>query len=201
MGKTAEGNSEAWSSQTIWACLAMAAFAGMIVLAMRMLSPAESAAAPEESAPLVPHTPLTFAVYDMHRHAAADAPILSELGKLRIDFLMLEEIAADQVEPAATAAGMPLPPRPGLYQPSINIDGPGATWGNCILSRHPLLKPSPLATSDGTFGVWARSEMDGISFQLASISPASGPRGEAELDAVRGAGADRARAKARRGPS
>ena len=59
---------------------------------------------------------------------------------------------------------------PRLYETSVNLAGPRASWGNLLLSRHPLYESASIPNpGGGTFGVWADAVVDGKRFVVANV--------------------------------
>jgi endonuclease/exonuclease/phosphatase family metal-dependent hydrolase len=92
--------------------------------------------------------------------------VLDEIRKQRPDFVFLQEVENGDLSQMTDA----LETLPAAYRASTNLAGIGATWGNAILSRHPLSDvesiPNP---GGGSFGVWATAVVDGTKFKVACV--------------------------------
>lgn len=118
----------------------------------------------------VPDRPLRFVSYNiLHNQRGQDA-VVAEINRLAPDFVLLQEIESRDVRVMAKALGMEEHHVRGAYHASVNLAGRSASWGNVILSKHPLSEarsiPNP---GGGSFGVWAVSVVDGKRFYVACV--------------------------------
>jgi endonuclease/exonuclease/phosphatase family metal-dependent hydrolase len=92
--------------------------------------------------------------------------VLEDIRRERPDFVFLQEVEKRDLSQMTEALDM-LPP---AYHASTNLAGMFASWGNAILSRHPLSEvesiPNP---GGGSFGVWATAVVDGTRFKVACV--------------------------------
>jgi endonuclease/exonuclease/phosphatase family metal-dependent hydrolase len=118
----------------------------------------------------VPSRPLRFASYNiLHNQRGLDR-VAAEIVKLKPDFVFLQEVESADCAALAKALGTEANFYPRLYETSANLAGPRASWGNLILSRHPLYEAASIPNPDGgSFGVWAESVIDGKKFVVADV--------------------------------
>jgi endonuclease/exonuclease/phosphatase family metal-dependent hydrolase len=119
----------------------------------------------------VPDRPLRFVCFDVaHAQRGFDA-VAAELKKLDGDFVLLQEVEEDHVALLASDLGLTGTYHPANYQRSSNIAGRKASWGNVVLSKHPLYDAGPIPNpGGGIFGVWAVAVVDGCKFNVASVN-------------------------------
>ncbi len=137
-----------------------------LVQAPRATSPAAPAGAPWG----VPDRPLRFVSWNvLHLQRGMEA-VVADIKKLEPDFVLLQEVESRDVVGLAQALGMQTSHHPKAYHPSVNLDGPKATWGNVIFSRHRLYDAGSIPNpGGGSFGVWAVSVVDGRKFLVANV--------------------------------
>ena len=144
---------------------------GGVMLAGLFLAPRPaSPKAPAQAQWGVPARTLRFASYNiLHNQRGLDR-IAAEIKKLDADFVVLQEVEYADTGALASAVGMGEAFHTRQYERSVNLAGPRASWGNLILSKHPLYEcvsiPNP---GGGSFGVWAVAEIDGKKFMVANV--------------------------------
>ncbi len=118
----------------------------------------------------VPQRPLRFVSYNILHNQRGLEKVAAEIKRLEADFVFLQEVEAADALPLAVALGMQANYYPQCYQTSVNLAGPGASWGNLILSRHPLYAADSIPNpGGGSFGVWAEAVIDGKRFVVADV--------------------------------
>jgi endonuclease/exonuclease/phosphatase family metal-dependent hydrolase len=92
--------------------------------------------------------------------------VIDEIQKLDPDFVLLQEVERRDVTQMSQALGR----FPAIYHASENLAGGRASWGNAILSRHPLYDAGSIPNpGGGSFGVWATALIDGRKFVVANV--------------------------------
>ena len=117
-----------------------------------------------------PNRPIRVASFNiLHLQRGIDA-VVREIKAVDPDFVLLQEVDSRDVVGLARALGMQRHHHPNAYERSGNLDGPRATWGNLILSKHPLYEAGSIPNpGGGSFGVWAVTEIDGRKFVIANV--------------------------------
>jgi endonuclease/exonuclease/phosphatase family metal-dependent hydrolase len=137
-----------------------------LFLAPRMITPA----APLDSTWGVPERPLRFVSYNILHCQRGSERVVEEIKQHQPDFVLLQEVESRDVIELASRMEMKHHHHPRLYHPSVNLDGPKATWGNFILSKHPIYEAGSIPNpGGGSFGVWATAVVDGKKFVVANV--------------------------------
>lgn len=104
--------------------------------------------------------------------------VLEEIGKLNADVVLLQEVEKSDLTVLSEMLGS----TPAVYHASENLAGGHASWGNAILSRHPLYDAGAIPhPGGGSFGVWATAVVDNKKFKIACVHLAASEAGAAEL--------------------
>jgi endonuclease/exonuclease/phosphatase family metal-dependent hydrolase len=113
-----------------------------------------------------PDQPIRIVSYNiLHNQRGIDS-VLAEIQKLKPDVLFLQEVEKSDLSRMTEALGT----LPALYHASENLAGPHASWGNAILSRHPLYDAGSIPNpGGGSFGVWATLSINDRKFKLANV--------------------------------
>ena len=118
----------------------------------------------------VPDRPLRFVSYNILHNRRGTHRVLEEIRQIRADFVLLQEVESRDVDDMVKALGMTQAYEGQVYFASHNLAGRSASWGNAILSKHPLYEASSIPNpGGGSFGVWACSVVDGQKFYVASV--------------------------------
>ena len=118
----------------------------------------------------VPQRPLRFVSYNILHSQRGLEKVADEIKQLEPDFVFLQEVEAADAMPLAHALGMEANYYPQCYQTSVNLAGPRASWGNLILSKHPLYAAESIPNpGGGSLGVWAEAIIDGKRFVIANV--------------------------------
>lgn len=113
-----------------------------------------------------PDHPVTFVSYNILHNQRGIARVIDEIGKLDPDFVFLQEVERRDLTQMSQALGR----FPAIYHASENLAGPHASWGNAILSRHPLYDAASIPNpGGGSFGVWATAVIDNKKFLVANV--------------------------------
>ncbi len=152
--------------------LVLVILAGAAVLSayLRPHAPPAYVYAPPTAQLGVPDRPVRFVSYNiLHNQRGKDA-ILAEIQRLEPDFVLLQEVESRDVDEMARRLGMRSAYEGRVYYPSENLAGRRASWGNAILSKHPLYEAESIPTpGGGSFGVWAAAVVDGKKFYVGSV--------------------------------
>jgi endonuclease/exonuclease/phosphatase family metal-dependent hydrolase len=152
--------------------LVLVILAGAAVLSayLRPHAPPAYVYAPPTAQLGVPDRPVRFVSYNiLHNQRGKDA-ILAEIQRLEPDFVLLQEVESRDVDEMARRLGMRSAYEGRVYYPSENLAGRRASWGNAILSKHPLYEAESIPNpGGGSFGVWAAAVVDGKKFYVASV--------------------------------
>lgn len=113
-----------------------------------------------------PDKPIRIVSCNVRRNQATIDKVFDDIRKLEPDIVLLQEVEKSQLSQMTDA----LQTLPAIYHASENLGGPRASWGNAILSRHPLYEASTLSQpASGSFGVWATAVVGNAKFKIASI--------------------------------
>jgi len=158
------------STKGVWLVLAMFALGGAVLGGLFLAPRAAAPPAPTDVPWGVPTRTLRFASYNiLHAQRGLDR-IAAEVVKLQPDFVFLQEVESADAAQLAKALGMQANYYPHVYQTSENLAGPRASWGNLILSRHPIYAAASIPNpGGGSFGVWADAVVDGKRFIVADV--------------------------------
>ena len=128
------------------------------------------APAPASAVLGVPDRPLRVVSYNiLHNHRGVDG-IIREIERLRPDFVLLQEVESRDVDEMARRLGMSTAHEGRVYYASQNLGGRRASWGNSILSKHPLYEAQSIPNpGGGSFGVWAVSVVEDRKFHVACV--------------------------------
>src|SRR5687767_4374510 len=152
--------------------LVLVILAGAAVLSayLRPHAPPAYVHAPPTAQLGVPERPVRFVSYNiLHNQRGKDA-ILAEIQRLEPDFVLLQEVESRDVDEMARRLGMRSAYEGRVYYPSENLAGRRASWGNAILSKHPLYEAQSIPNlGGGSFGVWAAAVVDGKKFHVACV--------------------------------
>jgi endonuclease/exonuclease/phosphatase family metal-dependent hydrolase len=154
-----------WHLSGILLCIVIGAMAGAMLF-LFFHAPRSAQPVPTQAVIGVPDKPIRIASYNiLHNRRGRDAVIL-QIQSTKPDFVFLQELDADDLREMSKALGM----EHQFYYPSENLDGATASWGNAILSKHPLYDarsiPNP---GGGSFGVWAWSVIDNKKFMVGCV--------------------------------
>src|SRR5258706_2453528 len=106
-----------------------------------------------------------------HNQAGIDK-VLDDLRKLAPDIVLLQEIEKTELSQMTEALGT----LPAIYHASENIGGRRASWGNAILSKHPLYDGATVPSgAGGSIGVLAPADVGDAKFKIVSLN--LGPSG------------------------
>ena len=150
--------------------LGLFALGGAVLWGLFIAPRATSPPAPAAAGWGVPLRPVRVASFNvLHLQRGFDA-VVNEVRAVDPDFVLLQEVESRDVIRLAQALGMQQCHHPNAYERSGNLDGPKATWGNVIFSKHPLFDAGPIPNPGGrSFGVWATSVVDGQKFVVANV--------------------------------
>ena len=113
-----------------------------------------------------PDKPVRFVSYNILHNQRGIARVIDEIGKLDPDFVLLQEVERSDVTQMSQTLGR----FPAIYHASENLAGAHASWGNAILSRHPLYDAGSIPNpGGGSFGVWATAVIDNKKFVVADV--------------------------------
>ena len=159
-----------WNSRGAILVLSLFALGGAVLWGLFQAPRATSPPAPAASGWGVPARPIRIASFNvLHLQRGFDA-VVNEIRAVNPDFVLLQEVESRDVVGLARALGMQQYHHPNAYERSGNLDGPKATWGNVIFSKHPLYEAGPIPNpGDGSFGVWATSVIDRQKFVIANV--------------------------------
>jgi hypothetical protein len=111
-----------------------------------------------------PERPLRFVSYNILHNQRGIEKVTAEINALKPDFVLLQEVESRDLIELARGSAWSSIHHPRLYERSSNLDGPRATWGNFILSKHPIYDAASIPNPHGgSFGVWATAVVDGRS--------------------------------------
>jgi endonuclease/exonuclease/phosphatase family metal-dependent hydrolase len=143
-----------------------AVLAGLFMAPRKAISPP----APVDASFGVPGRELRFVSYNVLHNQRGLENIVSEIKALAPDFVLLQEVESRDLIELTRALNMQQHHHPNLYQRSVNLDGPKSTWGNFILSKHPIYDAGSIPNpGGGSFGVWATAVVDGKKFVVANV--------------------------------
>ena len=150
--------------------LGLFALGGAVLWGLFMAPRATSPPAPAAAGWGVPTRPIRVASFNvLHLQRGFDA-VVNEVRAVNPDIVLLQEVDSRDVVGLARALGMQQYHHPNAYERSGNLDGPKATWGNVIFSKHPLFDAGPIPNpGSGSFAVWATSVVDGQKFVVANV--------------------------------
>src|SRR4051812_38864877 len=97
----------------------------------------------------VPARRLRFVSYNILHDQRGMSGVVAEVKKLDPDFVLMQEVEYADVVGLASALGMQANFHPSLYYPSVNLAGPRSSWGNLILSRHPMYEGGSIPNPGG----------------------------------------------------
>src|SRR5215217_2137076 len=118
--------------------LGLFALGGAVLWGLFHAPRATSPAAPAAAEWGVPARPLRFVSFNVLHLQRGTDQVVDAINKLHPDFVLLQEVESRDVVGLAEALDMQRSHHPNTYHASVNLDGPKATWGNVIFSRHPL---------------------------------------------------------------
>jgi endonuclease/exonuclease/phosphatase family metal-dependent hydrolase len=145
---------------------------GGAVLAGLFLAPRPPAASPAPAAAQfgVPRRPLKVVSYNILHNQRGAEGVVQALEKIDADFILLQEVEHAHIVDLAAALGLEKYYLSGAYQPSANLAGADASWGNCILSKYPLFEAGSIPNpGGGSFGIWAVALVDDRKFLIADV--------------------------------
>ena len=158
------------SPRGVWLVIGLVVLGGMVLGGLFLAPRPASPPTPAGTAWGVPSRRLRFVSYNiLHDQRGLDR-VAAEIAKLQPDFIFLQEVESADCAALAKAVGMEANFYPRLYETSVNLAGPRASWGNLILSRHPLYNAASIPNpGGGSFGVWADAVVDGKKFVVADV--------------------------------
>jgi endonuclease/exonuclease/phosphatase family metal-dependent hydrolase len=113
-----------------------------------------------------PERPMKFVSYNILHNERGMARVIDEIGRLEPDFVLLQEVERNDLSTMSSMLGK----FPAIYHASENLAGGHASWGNALLSRHPLYDAGSIPNpGGGSFGVWATAVVDGRKFVVANV--------------------------------
>ena len=113
-----------------------------------------------------PERPVKFVSYNILHNQRGMARVIDEIRRLGPDFVLLQEVERRDLTTMSQALGR----FPAIYHASENLAGGRASWGNAIVSRHPLYDAGSIPNpGGGSFGVWATAVVGGRKFVVASV--------------------------------
>ena len=159
-----------WNSRGAILVLGLFALGGAVLWGLFQAPRATSPPAPAASGWGVPSRPIRVASFNvLHLQRGFDA-VVNEIRAVDADFVLLQEVESRDVVGLARVLGMQQYHHPNAYERSGNLDGPKATWGNVIFSKHPLYDAGPIPNpGGGSFGVWVTSVIEGHKFVVANV--------------------------------
>ena len=150
--------------------LALFAVGGAMLWGLFLAPHAVSPPAPLDASWGVPQRSLRFVSYNiLHNQRGIDA-VTKEINAHEPDFVLLQEVESRDLVELAARLDMEHHHHPRLYERSENLAGRKATWGNYIVSKHPLYDAASIPNPNGgSFGVWATAVVDGKKFVVANV--------------------------------
>jgi endonuclease/exonuclease/phosphatase family metal-dependent hydrolase len=154
----------------VWLVIGLFLLGGAVLGGLFLAPRPASPQAPVEVTWGAPARTLKFASYNiLHNQRGLDR-VAAEIVKLKPDVVFLQEVESADCAKLAKAMGMEANFYPRLYETSVNLAGPRASWGNLILSRHPIYNAASIPNpGGGSFGVWAEVVVDGKKFVAADV--------------------------------
>jgi endonuclease/exonuclease/phosphatase family metal-dependent hydrolase len=150
--------------------IALFAVGGIMLWGMFLAPRAVSPPAPLDAAWGVPDRPLRFVSYNILHGERGIDKVTAEIKQIDPDFVVLQEVESRDLIELAARLGMEHFHHPRQYEASVNLAGPRATWGNFILSKHPIYEAASIPNpSGGSFGVWGTAVVDGKKFVIANV--------------------------------
>jgi len=154
-------------------CIAMFVLGGAVLwglfLSPRAVSPPPPAG-PGGPVWGAPDRPLRVVSFNILHNQRGAAQVEDTIRRLSPDVVFLQEVESRDVVPMAAALGMQQHYHPRAYHASENLAGRRASWGNLILSKHPLYSAGSIPNpGGGSFGVWAVTVIDNRKFLLANV--------------------------------
>jgi endonuclease/exonuclease/phosphatase family metal-dependent hydrolase len=114
---------------------------------------------------------------NVRRNQATIDKVFDDIRKLEPDIVLLQEVEKSQLSQMTDA----LQTLPAIYHASENLSRRRESWGNAILSRHPLYEGSSVPQSGDSLGVWATVVVGNAKFKVASIHLAPAGRDLTQL--------------------
>lgn len=146
------------------------AIGGVMLWGLFLAPRAVSPPAPREASWGVPRRPLRFVSHNILHNQRGIANVVAQISAIQPDFILLQEIESRDLIELAARLGMALHHHPRHYERSSNLAGRRATWGNFILSKHPLYDAGSIPNPHGgSFGVWATAVVDDRKFLIANV--------------------------------
>lgn len=150
--------------------IALFAVGGVMLWGMFLAPRAVSPAAPRDASWGVPDRSLRFVSYNILHNQRGIERVCGEINAHKPDFVLLQEVESRDLIELATRLSMEHFHHPRLYHRSSNLAGPRATWGNFILSKHPMYEAASIPNPNGgSFGIWATAVVDDRKFVIANV--------------------------------
>ena len=150
--------------------VALFAVGGAMLWGLFLAPQAVSPPAPRDAAWGVPPRPLRFVSYNILHNQRGIENVVREIRACAPDFVLLQEVESRDLIELASRLDMERHHHPRHYDRSSNLAGARATWGNFILSKHPLYDAGSIPNpGGGSFGVWATAVVDGKKFVVANV--------------------------------
>jgi len=154
----------------IYLVIALFAIGGIMLWGLFIAPHAISPPAPLDASWGVPGRPLRFVSYNILHNQRGIENVAAEINATKPDFVLLQEVESRDLIELAARLRMEQYHHPRLYERSSNLDGPRATWGNYILSKHPVYDAASIPNpGGGSFGVWGTAVVDGKKFVIANV--------------------------------
>jgi endonuclease/exonuclease/phosphatase family metal-dependent hydrolase len=150
--------------------VALFAIGGIMLWGLFLAPRAISPAAPLDASWGVPDRPLRFVSYNILHNQRGIDKVCAQIDAHKPDFVLLQEVESRDLIELATRLGMEKFHHPRLYDRSSNLAGAKATWGNFILSKHPIYEAASIPNpGGGSFGVWGTAVIDDRKFVVANV--------------------------------
>jgi endonuclease/exonuclease/phosphatase family metal-dependent hydrolase len=150
--------------------LSLFAVGGAMLWGLFAAPRAVSPPAPRDASWGVPERSLRLVSYNILHNQRGIERVAKEVNAFNADFVLLQEVESRDLIELAARLGMEHHHHPRLYERSENLAGRKATWGNFILSKHPLYDATSIPNPNGgSFGVWATAVVDGKKFVIANV--------------------------------
>ncbi len=128
-----------------------------------------------------PTNPVRVVLIDAAAIGNDRVKLLNGIKSIPADVYFIRNVEGAMVDTVARVAGLDQGNRPLVFYPAQNIDGPGTSIGNAILSNLPLYEGRSMPNKGGSFGVWTVAVSGEQKFMLACIGMQTPPDKESAM--------------------
>jgi endonuclease/exonuclease/phosphatase family metal-dependent hydrolase len=154
----------------VWLVLGLFAVGGAVLWGLFLAPRAVSPPPPPRAVFGAPDRPVRIVSFNILHNQRGIDNVVADIKAFEPDILLLQEVESRDVIGLAERLGMRRQHHPRMYERSVNLAGPRASWANLILSKVPVYEAGSIPNpGGGSFGVWGTAVVGDRKFIVANV--------------------------------